>query len=369
MGPHDALTLWLAVLLAVAAVAGCMLLWSRVSGPQTVRFTTRLAMIVVCQLTAVAAAGFGVNQSGDFFASWSEVGAYFFGTGFDAGPGDVQTVGGGGSHQGGGPAIKADFKRDPSRDTYAATVTGPASHVRAKVVVWLPPEYKDPKYKDTKFPVVELFSGYPGQPTTWFGDMDVGNVLPKLVTQGQSKPFILVSPMINVDPAGRNTECTDLPGGPQAATWLTKDVRDLMTQYFRVRGGPDGWATMGYSEGGYCAVKLALAHPELFKAGVGISTTYDPTLPVVLHDPALLKANAPYELIKKAPPVSLMLTTAAQDTQDGPVSAIDKMIGLTRPPTSVTKYVLRHGAHGTVIFRAMEPEIFHWLTVQLGGEQ
>lgn len=102
---------------------------------------------------------------------------------------------------------------------------------------------------------------------------------------------------------------------------------------------------------------------------MGISTTYEPTLPAVLHDPALLKENAPYELIKKAPPVSLMLTTAAQDTVDGPVSAIDRMMSLTKPPTLVRKYVLRHGAHGTVIFKAMEPEIFHWLTATLGGEQ
>ena len=59
----------------------------------------------------------------------------------------------------------------------------------------------------------------------------------------------------------RDTECTDVPEGPKAETWLAQDVRDAVLQHERVSQAPASWAVTGYSTGAFCAVKLVLAHP------------------------------------------------------------------------------------------------------------
>lgn len=368
MGPHDTPTLLLSILLAVAAPAGCLLAWNRLPRSAVLRVGGRVVLILLCQVTALATVGLLINNARGFYASWSEVSADLFGTGFNAGPGQEQSAGGlrqpGGNT---GPLTVKKFRYDSGRRTYEARVTGPASGVTGRIVTWLPPEYTDPKYRTTRFPVIELFGGTPGEPTTWFGprDLDGGTQLAALLRTGHAKPFILVSPEINVA-GGRDDECTDLPHAPRVATWLTKDVRDFMRQNFRVQEPGKDWAAMGYSEGAYCATKFALRYPRLFHAGVGIAGTYESTLPQVTHVPKLLKANSPSELVKKRPPVSLLLATGAQDPV-ATVAEIDHMMAKVKRPTAATKYVLPRGAHGTVIWRQMLPFVFGWLSKRIDG--
>src|SRR5690349_11026312 len=86
----------------------------------------------------------------------------------------------------------------------------------------------------------------------------------------------------------RDTECTDVPGGPRAETWLTTDAT--------------GWSVMGWSTGGFCAAKLLLRHPTLFHAAVGIGGYYDAetdksTGNLFGNDPRLRRLNSPLWLV------------------------------------------------------------------------
>jgi enterochelin esterase-like enzyme len=62
-------------------------------------------------------------------------------------------------------------------------------------------------------------------------------------------------------------DCSNIPNGPQVATWLTTDVRNLVQTSFRTSTDRDAWGLMGYSEGGLCASKLALQYPGRVRRG------------------------------------------------------------------------------------------------------
>ncbi|RFU37178.1 hypothetical protein DZF91_34240 [Actinomadura logoneensis] len=366
MGPHSTWTLLASVFLAVLAFAGCLAAWNRVPGPAALRLAGRAVLIVLCQVTALALVGLLINNARGFYGTWAEVSADFFGTSFNDGGGTQTTVGGVEGHRRGGPVgpgplTQKRFRTDTGRKSLEARFTGPASHVTGRVVVYLPPDYRRDTH--TSYPVVQLFGGTPGEPTTWYGDLDAGNLADRLIRARRTKPFILVSASINVA-GGKPNECTDIPGQVPVATWLTRDVRDFMYQNFRVRTDAASWAAMGYSEGAYCAVKLALQHPNLYRTGVGIAGTYESTDAAIRRDPRLLRENAPYDLLKRAPAVRLLLATGGRDPE-APPAEIDRFMTHVRAPVKATKYTTRLGEHGTVVWRNMLPFIFGWLDHQV----
>jgi enterochelin esterase-like enzyme len=247
---------------------------------------------------------------------------------------------------------------------------GPASGVRAKLIVFLPPQYGDPAYAGTKFPVVQLLPGYPGQPQTWLGKLKVAQTLLAEVRAGRSKPFVLVLPAMNV--AGlRDTECSDVVGGPKVETWLTDDVRRLVTRGYRVRTDAAGWGVMGYSTGGFCATKLAMRRPDLFRAGVSMSGYF-----TIAHDAktgdlfggnvALERQNSPSWLVENRPPppVALLLTGTAQD--GGTVAQMRRFAAAARPPLRVSQQVAPAGGHNTGVWAAQVPACLAWLSKELG---
>ncbi len=369
MGPHDTLPLVLSILAAIAAPVGCLLLWGRVLGPAVVRVAQRVSLILVCQLTALLVVGLSINDTRDFYDTWSDL-LFDWGLGGDVnnGPGQIEGAGPGLGlgHHGHQFTIDADFRFHSDTKTYTATVVGPQSRIRGDVVVWLPPGYN--ARQDVRYPVIELFSGTPGTPAAWFGPasgLEIGKQVTGLMSTGRVRPFILVSAQINLV-RGTPDECTDVPGQPKVATWLTHDIRQLMRERFHVRDDPGSWGVMGYSEGAYCAIKLAAQYPHYFHAGVGIAGTYKPSLPAVTGDPALLKANDPATLVRDRPPVALMFATTARDPE-APVSAFTPLLTEARPPTVAKKLVLPNGGHFTRVWGTMLPTILPWLSQQLAG--
>ncbi|MCW2890202.1 MAG: hypothetical protein JWL58_7064 [Streptosporangiaceae bacterium] len=364
MGLLDGSLLTLSVLLAIAAPAACLLWWNRISGPRAVRYGGRLGLIAVCQVTALLLAGLLVNRSFQLYASWDDL---FGGNG--AG-GAVQATGPGGSPTSGGrlashsAGVKLNFGYSHASQTYSATFTGQASGVRALVRVWLPPEYGHSAYANARFPVIELFPGYPGTPSTWFNALQAGQKLREAMRRGQAKPYILVAPTITVQP-GRDTECTDIPNGPRVATWLTKDIRQAMTENFRALPRAESWAAMGYSTGGYCAAKLTEQQPGMFRAGVSLAGYFAPTSPDITRDPALAKANNANELLSTRPAVSLLLAGTDQDANTA--ALITVMTKAMRPPTQIFKYIVPKGGHNVHVWQQMLPKAYEWISKQLVG--
>ena len=70
----------------------------------------------------------------------------------------------------------------------------------------------------------------------------------------------------------RDTECTDVPAGPQALTFFAQDVPMAISKAYRVQ--PNGWGTIGDSTGGYCSTKITMLYPAIFHAAVSLSGYY-----------------------------------------------------------------------------------------------
>ena len=139
--------------------------------------------------------------------------------------------------------------------------------------VYLPPQYFQPAYAQARFPVVLVLTGYPNDPWSIVKRLAVPATAARLVSGGQIRPAVYV--MMNVSVAlPRDTECTNVPEGPQSETFLAQDVPLAVERTFRVQAGRSGWAVLGYSTGGYCAAKLAMMDPYQFSSAVSMAGYY-----------------------------------------------------------------------------------------------
>jgi enterochelin esterase-like enzyme len=362
---------------AVALPVVAIVLWGRVRGPGVARDAQRWLMVVASQLLAVVAVGVVVNDQFGFYSSWDDL---LGRASTDSAAGVIHPVAPHGTttHPSGGtkpggvevaqvpwvggvPAGFTAWSGEPS--TYVAQIAITGSSAPQKVYVYLPPQYFEASQAHARFPVVELLHGYPGSPTTWFHAMDVLTRYQAAVAAGGA-PYILVVPQISVTGAP-DLECTDLPGQPQIASFLTTGLHDVITSHFRTRTDPAGWGLMGYSEGGYCAAQLTLRHPDLYGAGVDIAGYDQPLSSLFDGFPAQRAAGRLSTLLAARPGVALFASASKQDPESsGSIASLTKAV---RPPTRLTTVMHAQGGHNTADWSAELPADFLWLTQHLGG--
>ncbi|MBM9507741.1 alpha/beta hydrolase [Actinacidiphila acididurans] len=353
----------LCVALVPVAVALTLLAWNRVPGPPAARISARLGMVVLGQAAAVLAVLVWVNNSYGLYESWSDL---------MGNNGQVQLGAAPGRDSGQGTQVTAaSLERlnfSPAKGgALKTTATGPLSHITGTIEVWLPPQYKDPAYRDTRFPVVELLPGYPGSPGAWFGAMGAGHELTALIEAHKAAPMILVAPKMNVlgtvDPG-----CADLPHGSRTSTWLGVDVPNLIAGNFRVLPGPHHWGIMGYSAGAYCAANLALHHPRQFHAVVSLSGYNAPESRLVTRDPMLARANDPYLELRdsrRQPDVVFLMAGSYQDSDT--VYAAKALLSTLHHPGTSRLLTIARGGHNTQVWKEMLPTAMVWLSQQTAG--
>lgn len=360
---------WLVIVGVVLFPVITLLLWNRVPGPRPVKAGSRLGLVVLSQSMAVLLAALWINNTFQLYDSWSDV------LGENGATGAIEAV----TPQAGKTSVAAKggvqseslpnarlFHTLPGvHDGYQVTITGPESKVVGSVMVWLPPQYFESAYAHTRFPVVQLLSGTPGTPQTWLGAMQAPLVVSRQVKDGQH-PFVLVSASINVD--GRHDpDCSNIPGGPRVATWLTADVHNLVETSFRVSADRDGWGLMGYSEGGLCASKLALQYSDEYAAAVSISGDDHPDGDLLKPGTVAYEENSPLWLLEHRPPVdvALLLTGTQQDSDVAQEAAA--MSNAARNPTTVATLISARGGHNIGVWKSVEPQSFMWLSEHLEG--
>ncbi|WP_037608266.1 alpha/beta hydrolase [Streptacidiphilus rugosus] len=346
----------LTVVLVIGALTALFLLWNRIPGPQPLRLASRFGLALFSQITAVVMVLAYVNNSmGPFYESWSDL----FG-----GSTTPVTTNAGGGHGGVSSDGKLRFTTY-SNGVVKSYAYGAASGIEGSLYVWLPPQYNDPAYAQTDFPVVELLPGTPGTPQAWFGTLKVQDEMRKLMASGQVKPMIMVAAKLNV--LGGNTDpgCADIPGIAKTATWLAKDVPALVRSNFRAAKEPTHWGVMGYSAGAYCSVNLAVQHPDAFRAAVSLSGYNAPVSPLVVHNAPLDRANNPLLHLKYAanqPPIALMAAGSLQDP--GTVPDARALLAVLRHPGASKLVTVATGGHNPSVWKAMLPEALVWLSNQ-----
>jgi len=357
------------IALVLLAVVGMTMFWNRIPGPAALRVGARVGLTLFSQAAAVLMVLVYVNNSmGPFYDSWGDLFGDNATVQLTGGNGQTGGTGTTGTGAGAGNAAQAEKLTFTTYTTgvLKTKAVGPQSRIKGSLYVWLPPQYNQPQYAHTDFPVVELLPGTPGTPQAWFGTMKANAELQKLMGEGKAKPMILVSATLNMFGGGNDSGCANLPGSYQTATWLAKDVPDLVRKNFRAAGASAHWAIMGYSAGGYCAANLTVQYPGSFHAAVSMSGYNAPDAAVVLRDPALTAANNPYLLLKKAKQQPDIVLLAAGSLQDpGTVPDARALIGALRHPGPSKVMVLDRGDHTTAVFQTMLPQSLVWLSQQI----
>ncbi|MFG2226885.1 alpha/beta hydrolase-fold protein [Streptomyces sp. NPDC048644] len=357
------------VVLLLIAVALPLALWGRIPGPRLARGALRLVMLLFAQVTAITLVFVLVNNANNLYDTWDDL----LGTGShvqaaqDLGPDGL-----------GGRQIKNEPRQvqpfrpadDPKLgpEVQMTDLKGRISGVSGEVYVWLPPQYHDPAYRNTKFPVVEVLPGYPGSAKAWFGSLNADEQLRPMMLNGEVKPFILVAPRTNLV-TGADTGCVNIPGKVNADSWLTVDVRRMVIDTFRASDHSRSWALAGYSAGAHCAAKLALSHPDRYHAAIAMSGYNDPASEhssLAGKDPKLRIESNPLHILKSAnaagkPPRTALYVSGASG--DGYQAGLG-LRQLAQSPTSVTVRQIPSdaGGHTSVVWREQVPEIFRWLS-------
>ncbi len=249
-----------AVMLALSAVT--ITGWSRLARLGGWAWPARASLFVGSQLSVVLVTALVLNNVFVFYQSWSEL--------LGAHPRQDQPAASAGAIDARyGALFAADAKKGVGT-VIPLAIPGLASGIHTNPgLVYLPPQYGDPAYRDRMFPVVELLDGFPGSPATWTHTLHLQSVLTALIATGRAAPFVAVMPEQNVA-SPRDTECVNVPHGPQVDTYLSRDVRAAAVHSLRVGSAGAAWTVLGYSTGGYCATDLTLRHPDLFNAAASL---------------------------------------------------------------------------------------------------
>lgn len=361
----------LMVSLAGLLFVGTVWLWPRLARRNWRAVSGRVALLLATQVLVFTAVGLSINQSFGFYASWNDL------LGRETGQGVVVDQNGGVAGRGfqvldrqrvavpggGVPRVGGQIQK--------INVLGRKTRIATPAYVYLPPEYFQPQYKKRTFPVVVTLTGYPGTTEALITKLHFPKTAHELARRGRVQPMILVMLRPTVAPP-RDTECVDVPHGPRTETFFAKDLPDAISSHYRVGSKPGSWGIIGDSTGGYCALKLAMHHPKVYTAAVGLSPSYraprDATTGDLFQGDEKLRRHADLEWSLKhlpAPNVSLLVTTSKHG--EGNYGPTMKFIDLvkSKPPTRISSIVLESGGHNFNTWRREIPGSLEWLSRQL----
>lgn len=356
--------------LVLAIIAGVLLFgvtvwfWPKLSGRSWRSVSGRIGLLLATQLALFSAVGLAANKSFLFYGSWADL----FGQETSIGKvvdhsmssRDIKVIDkqkldvpGGGKPQVGGQILKV-------------AITGQKSKITSPGYVWLPPEYFQPQHKEQNFPASIVLTGYPGTAENLIKGLNYPMTAFKQAKQGKMKPMILVMLRPTIAPP-RDTECVDIPGGPQTETFFAQDLPQAIQGTFRVGKKPQNMGFIGNSTGGYCALKIAAHHPQTFGAAVGLSAYYkaadDATTGDLFHGDDKLKKRADvlHSLDDKKPTGTSFLVTTSEKGEDN-LNDTKKFIKLVKGPDRVSSIILDSGGHNFNTWRREIPPMLVWMS-------
>ena len=388
--------------LAGAGLVLVVLCWPLAARRRARDYVARLAMVVTSQLLVIAAFLVYINSYFGFYASWSQLlgngGTHIVGVAKATDPNAplLRVTGVGPAPVPGKPLRTVKLRpavaegrngkgllgtSGPAQSNLAQTgelleVSINGLHTGIAVTsdyVYLPPQYFQPAYAHARFPAVLALTGYPGSAWSIVKRLKLPATQETLMNQGKIKPVVDV--MMNASVAmPRDTECTDVPAGPQVQTFFAADVPAAIERAFRVQSGPDSWAAIGYSTGGFCAVKLAMMNPRQFPFAVSLAGYYqalqdNTTGNLYGSSTGYQDENSPDWRLRMlpAPPISVLVASSVVGELTYPGTL--HFVGLVKPPMHVYTLFLPQGGHN---FRTWNRELLPsllWLNQRLTPAQ
>ncbi|MFJ3308684.1 alpha/beta hydrolase [Streptomyces sp. NPDC086549] len=372
MGLTSNNVLVLAVVLAILLFVGTVWLWPQLARRNWRAVSGRVGLLLATQLTLFASLGIAANQAFGFYSTWADL----FGRETDQGVVVDHSIGG----APGGPLQVVSTARvqgaSGSRPQLAGQVqkvdiVGRTTHIATPAYVYLPPEYFQPQYRTRTFPAAVVLTGYPGTAQALVDKLHYPSTAQELAKNGRMQPMILVMLRPTVAPP-RDTECVDIPGGPRTETFFAKDLPDAVLAHYRVGKKPGSWGIIGDSTGGYCALKLAMHHPDVYAAGAGLSPYYkapiDPTTGDLFRGDRNLRNRADLWWCLKhhpAPNTSLLVSSSriGEHNYKDTLRFIDQVQATNR--TRIASIILDSGGHNFNTWRREIPATLQWMSGRL----
>lgn len=378
MEPDSGALVALCWIVAVLAIIGSVVLGVQLTKRNPLTFVIRLvAQVLTCALTVLAVAA-TLNAQNDWYADWADLGNDLVGGGLPAGT--VQQAGvavrpfnaaqetatnrSAQNRYGierSAEQISLRLQADPGQGGQEVTVQIPGRGDGAvgEVKVWLPQAYTDPNQQNRTFPVIEAFQGTPGNDTSWFKVAHLGQTIGQLAAEHELNQAIVVSP--EVTPGGIDTECVNAGGRYQMETWLTQEIPRWIVQHFRASADRNGWATIGYSAGAWCAIMTATLHPKTYGASIVLGGYFEPLFGSWRP---FKKTPEKYFVLKTAerdaPAISVWVEVSGKDGLSGPPSR--NFVKNARPPMAVTSVTYPDAAHRFSVWMAAYPHALLWLS-------
>lgn len=373
MGLTSDEVLALAVTVAVLLFLGTVRYWPRLAARSRRAVLGRIAVLLATQVMVLAALGLAVNKESRFYASWSDL----FGQVREPGV-VVDHDAAGGAH---GPVrvlgersvdVPGGSRPEVGGQIQQVRVDGAESGISSPASVYLPPEYFRPGNGDRTFPAAVVITGYPGTAENLITTLHYPQTVHELAREGRMQPMVLVMlrPTVALP---RDTECVDVPHGPQTETFFAEDLPSAISAHYRVGTEPRNWGVIGNSTGGYCALKIATKHADRFAAGAGLSASYkapidDTTGDLFQGDEEAERRADLFWLLRNEPPppVSLLATSSKQG--EGNYADTLKFVDAVRAPTRVSTILLDSGGHNFHTWRREIPAAMEWLSGRLEAD-
>ena len=364
------------ILVTVVVFLAVVALWPRLTGPTGWHVLGRVGALGVVNVLVLLTAATQLNAAYLFYSGWGDLRGALTGH-------VVETS----LHRGGAEQSAADLavhghaaavathvtalaKPVGPTGLVAYTVHGELSGLTGTVLVQLPPGYTSPAAAGQRYPVLEAFHGYPSTPSNWIKVFHLDQFVDHAVAQHQLRAPLLVMPQIEI-PRGVDTEGVNgQPGQPQVETWLDHDVPAWLGQHFRVEPNRDGWATIGYSAGGFDAAMSTLLHPAQYGVGIVLGGYFRPDFgpfyqPFAENSALGRHYDLPRQVTRRPPPVALWMETSHADVLSYSSSA--RFLHAVRPPLAVHAVVLRNAGHRDSVWIALLPEALRWLGQAVHG--
>ncbi|MFE7776479.1 alpha/beta hydrolase [Streptomyces sp. NPDC057445] len=369
MGLTSNKVLALAVLAGVALFAATIWLWPRLSRRSWRAVLGRVGLLLATQVVLFASVGLAANKSFLFYGSWADL------------LGQEQDMGVVVDHSASSKHLKVVGKQKPdvpggSRPAvggqiHKVVIEGEKSGIDSPAYVYLPPEYFQPAFAKKTFPATVVLTGYPGTAENLLKGLKYPRTAYQQAADGKMQPMILVMMRPTVAPP-RDTECVDVPGGPRTETFFAKDLPAAVSEAYRVGTKPRNWGFMGNSTGGYCALKIALHHPEQFAAGAGLSAYYRAAEDATTGDlfngdkHERKRANLLWSLDHRPQGASSFLVTTSKQGE-GNLTATHEFIKKVKSPARVSSITLDSGGHNFNTWRREIPPALVWMSGRLSG--
>ncbi|MFF7143916.1 MULTISPECIES: alpha/beta hydrolase [Streptomyces] len=372
MGLTSNKVLALAVVLAGLLFVGTVWYWPRLARRGWRPVSGRVALLFVTQLAVFVSVGVAANQAFGFYASWADLFGQESGQGVVTTHGAAQLVGGPlqvvGTRE---VAVPGGARPQTGGQIQKVGIVGRTTRIATPAYVYLPPEYFQSQYRSRTFPVSVVLTGYPGTAEALIKGLHYPQTAHELAKDGRMQPMILVMLRPTVAPP-RDTECVDVPGGPKTETFFERDLPDAVMAHYRVGRKPGSWGIIGDSTGGYCALKLAVHHPEVYAAGAGLSPYYkapiDPTTGDLFHGDKDLQNRADLWWCLKhlrAPDTSLLVSTSRVGESNYRATLKFMQLVQSRRPTRIASIILDGGGHNFNTWRREIPAALQWLSGRL----